>query len=79
MGLWSIFLVEGFGSELTSYVPYYTMIKKLDLGPDIQKDAKFEIIKSEKFWENRLRVEAKFELNLYDTNGKKYRVEKWIL
>ncbi|MBC7418971.1 MAG: hypothetical protein H7325_12555 [Pedobacter sp.] len=66
---------RGRDSELSSYVPYYTIIKNIDLGPDIQKNSKFEIIKSEKIGENRLLVEAKFELNLYDDNGKKYRVE----
>ena len=69
------FYGRNFDSELSSYLPYYKMIKKIDLGSDIQKDAKFQIIKSEKIGKNRLLVEAKFELNLYDHNGKKYQVE----
>ena len=69
------FYGRNFDSELSSYVPYYTIIKKIDLGSDIQKDSKFEIIKAERIGENRLLVVAKFELNLYDDSGKKYRVE----
>lgn len=67
------------GMELTSYNPGYTIPSNIDLGPESQKDAKFEIVKMEKVAENRLLIEARFSLNLYDINGKKYKVESGYL
>ncbi|MET4081831.1 hypothetical protein ABIB40_001782 [Pedobacter sp. UYP30] len=69
------FWTRNYPVGLTSYVPGGSILRKVNLGTAyIQKDSKFEVIKSEKINDKYLLVQAKFELNLYDESGKKYRV-----
>lgn len=44
-----------------------------------QQDAKFEIFKKEQINEDTYRIEAKFEMNIYDADRKKHRVTNGFL
>lgn len=61
-------------APLTSSRPGSSILNRPDIGKEIQKDSRFEIIKTEKLTDRVMLIQATFELNLYDQEGKKYKV-----
>ncbi|MFT2009256.1 hypothetical protein ACMA1I_11320 [Pontibacter sp. 13R65] len=60
---------------LTSYMPGFTILIRPEMNKDIQQNSNFEITKVQKIDDNRIFVQAKFELNLFDEEGTLYRAE----
>lgn len=62
-------------SALTSYRPGFSIVVRPDLDMSMQKNSSFEIIKVQRIDDNLMFVQAKFALNLFDAEGKLYRLE----
>lgn len=69
----------GIATHLSTGVPGYPIVQRLDLKKDVQKNSTFEITKVEKIKNNIYCIEAKFELNLFDSREQVYRVKNGFL
>jgi hypothetical protein len=65
--------------ELSSYIPGFSVVIRTSLTKDIQDNSTFEITKVQKLDDKLYLVEAEFAVNLFDKNGKLYRLEKGFL
>lgn len=61
-------------SRLTSSRPGFSIFSRPDIGDNIQKDSKFEILKVINLSDDIILIQAKFELNLFDAEGEKYKL-----
>lgn len=61
-------------ANLSSFYPGFSMLIRPNLGADIQDDASFEIIESERIDNKYSFIKGKFHVSLYDNEGKKYRI-----
>lgn len=73
------FQTNEIATQLSSYIPGFSILVKTSLTKDIQDNSQFEIIKVQKLDDKFYLIEAKFEMNLFDKNGKLYRVENGFL
>ena len=65
--------------ELSSYIPGFSILLRTSLDKTIQNNSTFEITKIQKLDDKQMLIEAKFELNLFDKDGKLYRLQKGFL
>lgn len=65
--------------ELITRIPGFSILVRSSLTKDIQNNSSFEITKVEKLKDSIYLIEAKFEVNLFDENGKLYRLKKGFL
>jgi hypothetical protein len=54
---------------LVTYIPGFSILIRSNLKKDIRDDATFKIEKCEKFDNELYLIEAKFEVNLFDSKG----------
>ncbi|MFD0748852.1 hypothetical protein ACFQZS_01780 [Mucilaginibacter calamicampi] len=66
-------------SSLISKIPGFSIIVRSNLKKDIQNNSHFVVTKVEKTKEGQYLIEAKFDLNLFDENGKLYKLENGFL
>ncbi len=70
------------GQTLISMMPGFSILVRPDLKMDIQDNSDFTVTKVEKVAEGKYYyyvIEAKFELNLFDKDGKPYRLKNGFL
>ncbi len=67
------------GVTLMSMMPGFSILVRPDLKKDIQDDSNFTVTKVEKTADAYYIIEAKFELNLFDKDGKLYRAKNGFL
>lgn len=63
-------------TQLSSYIPAFSIMIRTDLSKNIQNNSRFEITKVQKLDEKFHLIEGRFEVNLFDGTGKLYRLEK---
>ena len=78
-GISIVVLDRDMTGELSTYIPGFSILIRTDLTKNIQDNSKFVITKVQKLDEKLYLVEAEFAVNLFDKNGKLYRLEKGFL
>lgn len=78
-GIYIDFTGTGILESLSTGIPGFSILKRSGLTKDIQKDSNFELTKVEKIKDNVYTIEAKFELNLFDSHEQLYRVKNGFL
>jgi len=61
--------------ELISMIPGFSIVVRSDLKNDLQDNSHFVITKVEKDKQGQYLIEARFNLNLYDKDGKLFKLE----
>lgn len=67
--------IQDLKSQLSTYMPAFSILIRTDLTNDIQKNSRFEITKVQKLNEKLHLLEGRFEVNLFDEAGKMYKLE----
>lgn len=71
--------LPGVPEMLVSYIPDFAIVGKSVLTRSLQDNSKFEVIKIEKLNDKIHLIEARFEINLYDKNGRLNRIKNGYL
>ena len=73
------FRAPGLTKNLSTVIPGFSILVRSGLKKDIQDNSSFEITKIEKIQDSTYLLEAKFELNLFNTDEQLYRVKNGFL
>jgi hypothetical protein len=71
--------LQDISSRLSTYIPGFSILLRTDLKKDLQDNSTFEITKCDKLKNGLYLVEGKFEVNLFNNEGKLYRLEKGFM